>query len=228
MIATGRLPFLSRSSATPTVKRLGRLRSSSSTLSADARPPTRDAASASPVAARARGLITGQLTASDVLRIPQVLDIRARTDWMVAGLPETAAALVEQVVTDALEALVVMRDTEGRFLRTDLDARLATIAALVSPYAATRDRFRGENSRFLEVFLDCPVEICQSRDSKGLYSRARSGELRDFTGISDPYEPPDRPELTLETAIESVKQCAKKLIRCLFEHGHLQATCPPD
>ena len=82
--------------------------------------------------ARGKGLVTGTLSASDVLRIPQILDIRARTDWAATGLPEGAAALVELVVTEALEALVTMRETEGRFLRTDLDARLATIAALVA------------------------------------------------------------------------------------------------
>lgn len=81
--------------------------------------------------ARARGLVVGGLTASDVLRIPQVLEIRAKGDAGAAGLPESLALLIDAVVQDAVDALVVMRATEGRFLEADLDARLATITALV-------------------------------------------------------------------------------------------------
>jgi uncharacterized protein (TIGR00255 family) len=80
--------------------------------------------------ARERGLIAGALTASDVLRIPQLLEIR-HVDTGAAALSEEAAALVESAVAEALDALVTMRDTEGRLLRADLDARLTTIAALV-------------------------------------------------------------------------------------------------
>ena len=81
--------------------------------------------------ARAKGLITGTLTASDVLRIPQVLEIRHAADPASGGVAAPTAALVEAVVGDALDALVAMRDTEGRFLRTDLEARLGTLAAFV-------------------------------------------------------------------------------------------------
>lgn len=82
-------------------------------------------------AARARGLVTGALTASDLLRIPQALEIRAKADAGAAGVSEGLAALVESVLDDAIDALVVMRATEGRFLEADLDARLATIATFV-------------------------------------------------------------------------------------------------
>lgn len=81
--------------------------------------------------ARSRGLVTGELTASDVLRIPQVLEIRARTQEGQAPLPEGLSALIEEVVGEALGALVVMRQTEGTFLATDLETRLASIGALV-------------------------------------------------------------------------------------------------
>ena len=82
--------------------------------------------------ARARGLLVGELTASDVLRIPQLLDIRLKTSDPAAGaLPASLAALLDVAMTEALAALVVMRATEGRFIQTDLDARLATLGGLV-------------------------------------------------------------------------------------------------
>lgn len=81
--------------------------------------------------ARARGLLTGTLTASDVLRIPQALDIRTRSDAAGLGVTESLGSLVEAAVRDAIDALVVMRATEGRFLEADLDVRLATIAMFV-------------------------------------------------------------------------------------------------
>jgi uncharacterized protein (TIGR00255 family) len=82
-------------------------------------------------AARAKGLVTGTLSASDVLRLPQVLDIRTKTDAGTPALPEAIAVLAETVVAEALDALVVMRETEGRFLESDLNAKLATLVALI-------------------------------------------------------------------------------------------------
>jgi uncharacterized protein (TIGR00255 family) len=82
-------------------------------------------------AARSRGLVTGQLTASDVMRIPQVLEVRAKTENGLTSLPESLTLLVESAVQDAIDALVVMRETEGRFIETDLDTRTATMAAMV-------------------------------------------------------------------------------------------------
>lgn len=81
--------------------------------------------------ARDRGLVTGQLTASDVLRIPQVLDVRVRQENGQSSVPEALALLVERAVQDAVDALVIMRTTEGRFLETDLDTRIATLAGMV-------------------------------------------------------------------------------------------------
>jgi uncharacterized protein (TIGR00255 family) len=82
--------------------------------------------------ARAKGLVSGTLSASDVVRLPQVLEIRTRTESTPSSLPESVGALVEVTVGDAIDALVVMRETEGRFLQTDLDGRLATLAAAVA------------------------------------------------------------------------------------------------
>jgi uncharacterized protein (TIGR00255 family) len=81
--------------------------------------------------ARAKGLVTGTLSASDVLRIPQVLDIRAKSDTAVPSLPEAIATLAETVMAEAIDALVVMRQTEGRFLEGDLNARLGTLVSLI-------------------------------------------------------------------------------------------------
>jgi len=89
-----------------------------------------DQVSSAIAAARERGLVTGGLTASDVLRIPQVMEIRAKADG--TGVTEGLAALVETVLEDAIDALIVMRTTEGRFLEADLQARLATIATFVN------------------------------------------------------------------------------------------------
>lgn len=83
-------------------------------------------------------------------------------------------------------------------------AGLITLTAFVSPYRRDRDRVRamieqsGRKGDFIEVFLDTPLEICESRDPKGLYKKARAGQIANFTGISDPYEPPQTPELRLD------------------------------
>ncbi|MEO7192691.1 MAG: YicC/YloC family endoribonuclease [Vicinamibacterales bacterium] len=96
--------------------------------------------------ARARGIIGGRLTPSDLLRIPQVLEIRARPADPTAGLPPSLLQLVELAVVEAIEALIVMRETEGRFLGTDLDARMATMASFV----ATLEAESAEGQRQLE------------------------------------------------------------------------------
>lgn len=81
------------------------------------------------------------------------------------------------------------------------DAGLVAVVPLVSPYRAARDRVRDRvvaaGLPFLEVFVDTPLELCERRDPKGLYAKARAGELQGMTGIDDPYEPPERPELVL-------------------------------
>lgn len=79
--------------------------------------------------------------------------------------------------------------------------RGVAVCAAISPYRSTRDEVRnmvGEN-RFIEVYVDTPLSVCEMRDAKGLYAKARRGEITGFTGIDDPYEPPNNPELTLDT-----------------------------
>ncbi|RBN38795.1 adenylyl-sulfate kinase, partial [Priestia megaterium] len=72
-----------------------------------------------------------------------------------------------------------------------------------------------EGNEFLEVYVECPLEECEKRDPKGLYKKARSGEIRDFTGIDSPYESPANPELTINTSTQSVEECVQTVIEYL-------------
>ncbi len=108
-------------------------------------------------AARAKGLISGGLTASDVLRIPQVLEIRHADP---GAIPPASTGLVEAAIAEALDALVAMRETEGRFLRTDLDARLATLAALVADVEReARDGQQHLDARLRERLAGLPSDV---------------------------------------------------------------------
>lgn len=104
-----------------------------------------------------------------------------------------------------------------------VDCGIIVLAALISPYQADRDAIRQsmQPGDFIEVYVRCPLDECERRDPKGLYARARSGSIPSFTGISDPYEPPAQPELTLESDRTSVSECAKQVVRCLAERGVL-------
>ncbi|MCS6887810.1 bifunctional sulfate adenylyltransferase/adenylylsulfate kinase [Chloroflexus sp.] len=100
----------------------------------------------------------------------------------------------------------------------------AVICAAVSPYRAARNECRAMigSDQFIEVFVDTPLEVCEQRDVKGLYAKARRGELRGFTGIDDPYEPPVNPELVLTTTDVTPEENARKIIRYLEEKGFLE------
>ena len=100
---------------------------------------------------------------------------------------------------------------------------IIVLIPLISPYRETRDFARSELGRFVEVFVKCPVEECIRRDPKGLYAKALRGELKNFTGVDDPYEEPVNPELTLETDVLSVGECVEEIIQFIT-----QATYLPD
>lgn len=89
---------------------------------------------------------------------------------------------------------------------------VTVIASFVSPYAASRDFSRSLCRRFREIHVATPLEECERRDPKGLYARARSGEISHFTGVDDPYEPPARPELRLDTSLQSESECLRALL----------------
>ena len=96
------------------------------------------------------------------------------------------------------------------------------IAAAISPYRDTRDQVRARIDRFVEVFVDCPLDACIERDVKGLYKKAIAGEIKEFTGISDPYEPPLRPEVTVHTEQETASESAARVIAYLEQAGLLE------
>lgn len=98
---------------------------------------------------------------------------------------------------------------------------VAVIASVISPYREARDYNRQRIKNFVEVYTRCPVEVCESRDLKGLYQKARSGEIKGFTGVDDPYEPPLNPEVTCKTDVESVEESVDKVIKKLEELGYL-------
>jgi sulfate adenylyltransferase len=103
------------------------------------------------------------------------------------------------------------------------------ITAAISPYRATRNESRkmvGEE-RFIEVFVDTPIEVCEERDVKGLYARARRGQITGFTGVDDPYEAPVNPEITLDTVNYTPEENARKIIAFLEERGFLQPDGQP-
>jgi adenylylsulfate kinase len=89
---------------------------------------------------------------------------------------------------------------------------VTVVASFVSPYRDSREFIRKLCSEFVEIYVSTPLEECERRDVKGLYARARRGEIRNFTGIDDPYEPPEHPELTLDTRILSLDQSVAKVL----------------
>ncbi len=105
----------------------------------------------------------------------------------------------------------------GEAARLFADAGIICIAAFISPYRADRDLARriAPPGKFLEVYVNAPLEICEQRDPKGLYARARSGELKNFTGVSAPYEPPLKPEIELDTNELSVAECVGIILKRL-------------
>jgi adenylylsulfate kinase len=109
----------------------------------------------------------------------------------------------------------------GEVAKLFTDAGVVAITAFISPYRADRDQVRAlmKPGDFIEILVDCPVEVCEQRDVKGLYKKARAGEIKEFTGISAPYEAPDKPELTIETAGQSVEESAKQIVAHLERHG---------
>ncbi len=102
------------------------------------------------------------------------------------------------------------------------------VAAAISPYRTTRDYARKTIDNFVEVFVNCPLEVCVERDVKGLYKKALAGEITNFTGVSDPYEEPQSPELTINTHEESPAESAAQVVRRLEELGYVEPVAMED
>jgi adenylylsulfate kinase len=165
-----------------------------------------------------------------------------RTVWLT-GLPSAGKTTIARAVAERLDGPVEVLDGDEirehlsrglGFSKEDRDtqvlrvgwvaSRLArngvtVLASLVSPYAAARDKVRalhGEaGADFYEVHVATPLEVTEARDVKGLYAKARAGEIRDFTGVQDPYEPPTSPDLVIHTESETVEQSAARVLELL-------------
>jgi adenylylsulfate kinase len=179
----------------------------------------------------------------------KALGQRGVTVWFTglsASGKSTVAMLVDQMLTDRGKHCYVLDGDNVRFgLNRDLgfspedrnenirrigevaklftQAGIINLTAFISPYRADRDRNRAmqEPRDFVEIFMNCPLEICEQRDPKGLYLKARAGQIPEFTGISAPYERPVNPEIVLDTGDESEEQSAARVISYLERHGYL-------
>jgi adenylylsulfate kinase len=109
----------------------------------------------------------------------------------------------------------------GAVARLFYDAGLIAITAFISPYRVDRDGARAmvEEGDFIEIFVDAPLEVCEARDPKGMYKRARAGEIREFTGIDAPYEAPENPEIVLDSGAKAAETLADEVIAYLQASG---------
>jgi len=164
-----------------------------------------------------------------------------------SGKSTLARALEDRLVGDRHAAYVLDGDNLRHGLNRDLgftpedrdenirrvgevaalmaDAGLIVITAFISPYRAARQRAReaAGAAPFIEVYLDVSLDVCRRRDPKGLYAKAQAGRIGQFTGIDAPYEPPERPELVLDTSVRDVTECLELMYACLSRHGVLKA-----
>ena len=104
------------------------------------------------------------------------------------------------------------------------EANMITITAFISPDRQDRDNARKlqKEGEFIEVYVKCPLDVCEQRDTKGLYKKARAGEVKEFTGISAPYEEPLNPELTIDTSTMSIEESTRAMLKYLEEKGYVK------
>jgi len=113
----------------------------------------------------------------------------------------------------------------GEMSKLFIEAGTIALTAFISPYQKDRNKVRAlvEAGDFLEIYCHCPLEVCEQRDVKGLYAKAHSGEIKEFTGVSSPYEPPTAPELVLNTGWQSLDECVGKVIALLQQRGIIKS-----
>ncbi len=192
-----------------------------------------------------------QRTRLNVTRAERELKMghRGVTVWLTglsASGKSTLAALVDRELTSRGVHCAVLDGDNIRFgLNSDLgfspedrnenirrvgevaklftQAGIVNLVAFISPYRRDRERSREiqEPRDFIEAFVDCPLEVCEARDPKGLYRRARAGLIPEFTGLTAPYEPPERPDLVLPTDREDPDHSAARIVAYLDRHGYL-------
>lgn len=112
----------------------------------------------------------------------------------------------------------------GEMAKLFMEAGVMALTAFISPFRSDRTRVRSlvPHGEFLEIYCRCSLEICEERDVKGLYKRARAGEIKDFTGISSPYEEPENPELAVDTGTRPLDECVDQVIGLLRERGVIE------
>jgi adenylylsulfate kinase len=111
----------------------------------------------------------------------------------------------------------------GEVAKLFADAGMIAIAAFISPYRKDRDRNRAllQSGEFIEIFMDTPIDVCEVRDPKGMYKKAREGQVKEFTGISAPYEAPLKPEIVLRADLKDPEELADEVIAHLEKAGHV-------
>lgn len=109
----------------------------------------------------------------------------------------------------------------GEVAKLFMEAGMIVLTAFISPYRADRARVRGmvEHGDFIEIYCDASIEVCEARDVKGIYKKARTGQIAEFTGISSPYEAPENPELTVNTGGSALDDCVRQVIGEMVQRG---------
>lgn len=180
-------------------------------------------------------------------RVSATADPKGFTIWFT-GLPSSGKSTIADAVAERLKekGLKVERldadiirkhlwrelgyskeDRDENIRRATFLAKLLTrngvavLTSFISPYQELRDYARREIGDFVEVYVECPVEVCAERDAKGLYKKALAGEIQNFTGVSDPYEEPLNPEVALRSDKETLEECISKTTKKLEELGYL-------
>lgn len=112
----------------------------------------------------------------------------------------------------------------GEIAKLFMEAGIIVLTAFISPFRSDRERVRGmvEHGDFMEIYCDSPIEVCETRDVKGLYKKARAGQIAEFTGISSPYEPPMSPEIAVNTGKEVLDICVQQVIDNMIHRGILK------
>jgi adenylylsulfate kinase len=152
----------------------------------------------------------------------------------VAALLKKRDYLVEQLDGDIIrqnfssDLSFSKKDRDENIKRATFLAKMLSrnnvivLASFVSPYRKQRRKARKEIKNFVEVYVRCPVKICMKRDVKGMYKKAIEGKIQHFTGVDDPYEEPENPELIVDTDIESVDESVEKVMQKIQELGYLE------
>ena len=109
----------------------------------------------------------------------------------------------------------------GEVSKLFVDSGIVVLATFISPYASDREEVRKkvQQDEFIEIYVKCPIEACEKRDPKGLYKKARSGEITSFTGVSAPYEEPENPEIIIETSQYTIEECVQQVMNYLKDNG---------